>query len=219
MSTMPLERGVATFLPYGYQIGQIKAEHPTTTFREFMGQLIRSIARAIGMPFNIAAGDSSGYNYSSGRLDHQTFDESIRIERESIERTILRRVVKAWFAEAMLIPNLLPGSAARIAADLSLVSWLWPSREHVDPVKNANANAIELSNGLTTRTAILARQRIRFRDNAKKLAAEIAYLNRLGVPTGAAAPSQQQPEQPDDQDADEQDDGAEATRSEARHAA
>lgn len=199
MSTIPLERGVATFLPYGYQIGQVKAEHPTTTFREFMGQLIRSFARAIGLPFNIASGDSSGYNYASGRLDHQTFDELIKIERDSIERIFLRRIMKAWLAEAVLVRGLVPANASAIRGDLSLVSWLWPCREHVDPVKNVTADAMALENGLTTRTAILAKQRIRFRDNAKKLAEEISYLNRLGVPATAKAPVVD-PNAPDQQD-------------------
>jgi hypothetical protein len=31
-------------------------------------------------PFNVAAGNSSGYNYASGRLDHQTYFKAIRVD-------------------------------------------------------------------------------------------------------------------------------------------
>lgn len=202
LSTIPLESGMATFLPFGYKVGQVKSEQPITSYVSYMGQLIRSFARTIGLPFNIAAGDSSGYNYASGRLDHQTFDETLRIERGAIERVVLRRVFKAWIAEGRLIRGYLPTTASRLATNLSLVSWLWPSREHVDPVKNATADAINLENGLTTRSAILAKQRIRFRDNAKKLADEEKYLAKLGLsadvkkPVVQPDPQEEQDQQP-----------------------
>ena len=54
------------------------------------------------MPFNIAAGNSSGYNYSSGRLDHQTYYRQINVERARMEQVILDRVLASWFAEASL---------------------------------------------------------------------------------------------------------------------
>lgn len=200
LSTIPIERGTGMFLPFGYKVGQIKSEQPITSYVAYMGQLIRSFARTLGLPFNIAAGDSSGYNYASGRLDHQTFDETLRIERAAIERVVLRRVFKAWLAEGLLVRGHLPTTASRLARDLSLVSWLWPSREHVDPVKNATADSINLENGLTTRSAILAKQRIRFRDNAKKLAAEKKYLERLGL----SADVKQPVVQPDPQDQQDQ---------------
>jgi hypothetical protein len=37
------------------------------------------------MPFNVAAGNSSGYNYASGRLDHQTYFKAIRVEQAQLE--------------------------------------------------------------------------------------------------------------------------------------
>ena len=43
------------------------------------------------MPFNVAAGNSSGYNYASGRLDHQTYYRAIRIDQAHLARTVLDR--------------------------------------------------------------------------------------------------------------------------------
>ena len=44
------------------------------------------------MPFNIAACNSSGYNYSSGRLDHQTYYKSIRVEQAHLGTVVLDRI-------------------------------------------------------------------------------------------------------------------------------
>ena len=62
------------------------------------------------MPFNVAAGNSSGYNYASGRLDHQTYFKSIRAEQSQMARTILDRILFAWLREAILIEGYLPNS-------------------------------------------------------------------------------------------------------------
>ena len=52
------------------------------------------------MPFNVAAGNSSGYNYASGRLDHQTYYKSIRVDQAHLECVVLDRVLAAWLDEA-----------------------------------------------------------------------------------------------------------------------
>ncbi len=56
---------------FGWKIGQVRAEQPTTAYGDFKHEIINEIARPLQMPFNVAAGNSSGYNYVSGRLDHQ----------------------------------------------------------------------------------------------------------------------------------------------------
>jgi capsid protein len=54
---------------------------PATTYAEFKKEVLNEIARCLNMPFNVAAGNSSGYNYASGRLDHQTYFKAIRVEQ------------------------------------------------------------------------------------------------------------------------------------------
>ena len=52
------------------------------------------------VPRNVALGDSSAYNYASGRLDHQTYFKSIRVEHAHLEAVVLDRLLAAWFDEA-----------------------------------------------------------------------------------------------------------------------
>ena len=73
MDLVELERRMATVLPGGWKLSQIQAEQPATTYGEFKKEILNEIARCLNMPFNVACGNSSGYNYASGRLDHQTY--------------------------------------------------------------------------------------------------------------------------------------------------
>ena len=84
-----LHRLVATVLPGGWKLGQITAEQPATTYGEFKKEILNEIARCLNMPFNVAAGNSAGYNYASGRLDHQTYFKTVRVDQAHIESCIL----------------------------------------------------------------------------------------------------------------------------------
>jgi len=68
MDEVELEQRMATVLPGGWKLGQVHAEQPTATFGEFKREILNEIARCLNMPFNVAAGNSSGYNYAGGRL-------------------------------------------------------------------------------------------------------------------------------------------------------
>jgi hypothetical protein len=48
---------------------------PTTNYEMFRNAILNEIARCVHMPSNKALADSSRYNYSSGRLDHQTYSD------------------------------------------------------------------------------------------------------------------------------------------------
>ena len=76
-----LEKRMLLTMPGGWKMAQMRAEQPATTYAEFKKEILNEIARCLNMPFNVAAGNSSGYNYASGRLEHQTYFKSIRVEQ------------------------------------------------------------------------------------------------------------------------------------------
>src|SRR5690606_12717406 len=90
-------------LPAQMEIEQFKAEQPTTTYGEFKREILNEIARCLNMPFNVAAGNSAGYNYSSGRLDHQIYFRSIAITQGDCGDIVLDRLFRAWYQEATLL--------------------------------------------------------------------------------------------------------------------
>ncbi len=109
------------------------------------------------MPYNIAACNSSGYNYASGRLDHQTYFKAIRVEQAHCECVVLDRLLAAWLTEAKLA-GLAPSSEALCGRGGAGHQWFWDGHEHVDPAKEANAQATRLASNTTTLAAEYARQ-------------------------------------------------------------
>jgi lambda family phage portal protein len=144
MDCIELRRNMLVTMPDGWKMAQLDPKQPCSNYSEFKEQILNEIARCLNMPYNIAAGNSSGYNYASGRLDHQTYFKSLRVERDTIEKRILDRVFAAWYREYSLITG--------ISADTEHV-WFWDGFEHVDPGKEANAIDIKLKNGTTNLAA------------------------------------------------------------------
>ena len=180
MDIVDLERRMATVLPGGWKLGQVTAEQPATTYGEFKKEILNEIARCLNMPFNIAAGNSSGYNYASGRLDHQTYFKSIRVDQAHIEAVILDRILTAWLNEAVLIEGYLPQSLRALGA-VHPHQWFWDGQEHVDPAKEANAQETRLTNHTTTLADEYARKGQDWETQIRQRAKEVALMNQLGL--------------------------------------
>jgi capsid protein len=184
-------------MPGGWKMSQLQAEQPATTYAEFKREVLNEIARCLNMPFNVAAGNSSGYNYASGRLDHQTYFKAIRVEQAHLECAVLDRILAAWFDEAALIPGLLPASLGLIADWPH--QWFWDGHEHVDPTKEASAQATRLGNHTTTLAHEYAKQGRDWEEALRQRAKELALMQELGLTTAPAPPTPPDEEPPDDE--------------------
>lgn len=153
---LDFERNAMTTLPDGWKVSQLKAEAPTDAHDAFCTAILREIARCLDMPRSIAMGDSTGLNYSSGRLDHQTYFRSIEIDRYDFETRCLDRLLAEWLNEAALVPGLIPDGLP-IVADWQH-DWQWDGFEHVDPTKEASADETQLATGMACHADLLAKQ-------------------------------------------------------------
>lgn len=191
LSVAELERNTIMTMPDGWKLSQLKSEQPTTTYKEFKAELINEIARCLNMPYNIAACNSSGYNYSSGRLDHQTYDRSISIERDHCERVVLDRLLSEWLKEAALITDLVPPKfrPAFSRGELPSHCWFWDERLHVDPEKEALATSVELNNGMTNLADVYAEKGEDWREKLELAATVKAEMDRLGLSFVANPPN------------------------------
>ncbi|MBI5864857.1 MAG: phage portal protein [Planctomycetes bacterium] len=202
MDTVEMDRGTWMTMPYGWKIGQVKAEQPTTVYGDFKHEVINEIARCLNMPFNIAAGNSSGYNYASGRLDHQAFFKAIRIDQAYLGDVVLDRVLSAWLNEAVLIEGYLPQSLRTRDADFPH-QWFWDGLEHVDPQKEATAQATRLTSHTTTLAAEFAKAGLDWESELRQRARELTLMRELGLTMQQAAPAA--PTVTDDEQEDEGD--------------
>ena len=207
-ATMEFEPNMAVFGPEGWEPQQIKAEQPATTYEMFKREILNEIARCLNMPYNIAACNSSGYNYSSGRLDHQTYYKSIRVEQAHVEAVVLDRILDAWMAEAVKVYPELGGVTEWPH------QWFWDGHEHVDPAKEANAQAQRLASNTTTLATEYARQGKDWEVELRQRAKEVALIKELGLAQTPTAPQAQQQDQAkeDTDDEEQQQSGPTAAR-------
>ena len=180
MDTIQLERNMLLTMPGGWKMSQVDPKQPVTTYGEFKHEILNEIARCLSMPYNIAAGNSSGYNYASGRLDHQTYYKSLKVDRSFMESEILDRVFEKWLREWILATG----------ADIDLCDcrhvWFWDGQEHVDPAKEANAQQLRLQSRTTTLAAEYARQGKDWETELRQIAKEHELMKELGIEPVAA---------------------------------
>lgn len=185
---LDIERRMMTTLPMGWKMGQFKAEQPTTTYAMFKNEIVKEIARVVNMPFAIAAGDHSNENYSSGRLGMQDYHKSIKVDRSSIEIIILDRILNAWIEEAWLAyDDLIPGGPAPLEGWPH--QWFWDGFEHVDPLKEAQAQQIRLLSGTTTLATEHAKQGQDWEVQTRQEAREVKLRTSLGLSPYPSAPA------------------------------
>lgn len=177
--TMPISRGMATSLPDGWDAVQMKAEHPTSTFAEFERRMLTAIARAMNLPYIVAAMDSSAASYSSMRGDYLVYRKAVGCERADLERVVLDPLLERWLDEAALVSGLLPNGLPPVAE--WTWSWTWDGFEHVDPSKEQSA----LEGALVTHTTTLAREyakkNLDWRRELRQRAEEVALMKELDL--------------------------------------
>ena len=189
MSTLEIQKRMLTALPMGWEATQMKAEHPSATYESFHKLLINEQARPKSMPFNVAACDSSSYNYASGRLDHQTYYGALDVDREDANDQVLDKLFCAWYTEAALVYGF---TVPLVLGDF--VGWDWPKHRVADVESEANAIQTRLKSGTVTLSTIYSEAGEDFDDELVQMAADYgideaemrAILRKQIFDTGAA---------------------------------
>ncbi|MFH5805561.1 phage portal protein [Alienimonas sp. DA493] len=185
---IPVEYRAMLTLPQGYKLSQLKAEQPTTGYKEFKREIQNEIACCVLMPRNVSTGDSSDYNYASGRLDKQAFERAIDIDRQDEEIEDVDRVFREWFSEARVVgfADGAPGYAEFFpdgaATPFPPHRWFWQAPKHVDPDKEARAAVRLWEAGLLTDDEYLFREGVDPDEHYLKLAEQIKKRRELGLP-------------------------------------
>ena len=192
MDTIQLERNMLLTMPGGWKMAQVDPKQPVTTYGEFKREILNEIARCLSIPFNIAAGNSSGYNYASGRLDHQTYYKSLKVDQTFIEQTVLDRILERWLREWSLV------SKTKVDACDCHHMWFWDGHEHVDPAKEANAQEKRLKNHTTTLANEYAKQGKDWESELRQCAKEKDLMEKLGLTVDEAAPAENGKEEDED---------------------
>jgi lambda family phage portal protein len=178
MDTVAMVRGALLTLPAGWKASQFKPEQPITNYGQFKTEILNEVGRGGNVPLNIVSGNSSGYNYSSARLDRQLYYRAIKRERGRMKDRFLDRLFLRWAREAIIAYGL---AATVPPPELWSWSWFWDGFESIDPQKDAQTDAINLENGTTTLAEICAERGQDWEDVIRQRAIEKKLMADLGV--------------------------------------
>ena len=176
MDTIPLERNMMLTVPAGWRMDQLDPKQPAANHAEFVKIILSEIARCAVTTYGTLAGDYSGHNYASGRLDNQIYQKSILVDRSFWEMEVLNRIFEAWFREYLLTTRSFQ------SPDDQHHIWYWDAFVHVDPSKEAKAQETRLKNLTTTLAAECAKDGRDYLSVLKQRAKEIKLMRELGIP-------------------------------------
>jgi hypothetical protein len=83
--SVPTERGMIVTLPAGMKLAAFDPKQPTTNYADYHEHGIGEACRPLAYPVNLALGTSQKFNFSSAKLDHINYRNSLRVERADCE--------------------------------------------------------------------------------------------------------------------------------------
>ena len=110
-------------------------------------------------------------------MDHQTYFKSLRIEQAHLGRVVMDRIFAAWLEEA----SLLGAYAVLRTLQSPIFQWIFDGTEHVDPAKEARAQAARLASNTTTLAYEYARQGKDWEAELRQRAKERKLMGELGL--------------------------------------
>ena len=143
-SSSPMQRGVHTFGPPGYEAEQLAPAQPSSDQQSWRAEKKAETGRGRCIPAMLINLDSSKHNYSSARFDNQPYWRAIATVQGWLGRIALDRMEYTVIREATLAGEL------DEAPDDVEHSWGWIKPPHVDPTKEAVAERAYLQNGTVT---------------------------------------------------------------------
>jgi capsid protein len=120
-------------------------------------------------------------------MDHQVYFKAIRVDQAHLGSFVLDRILAAWLDEAVLIPGFLPDGLGVMANWPH--QWFWDGQEHVDPQKEASAQATRLASHTTTLADEYARRGQDWESQLRQRSKELSLMRQLGLTVDQAQPT------------------------------
>jgi len=147
------------YLKRGEDIGKLDPDTVGDTYADFVATVVRMLAVARNVSYELAFRDYSKVNFSSARAsiiqDNKRFD----YEQQHMISYVLNPIFEAWL-DAMVMAGRLksinPVTYFKNRQKFIKPKWVTPAREWVDPFKDMKAIEMELKLGLITKSEVMA---------------------------------------------------------------
>jgi lambda family phage portal protein len=180
-----LEPGKIQVLPSGTQI--TFPDPPQVADAGFYNAELRAVAAGLGIPAHLLTGDLSEVNYSSIRAAIVEFRHRVDAWQELVKHQLLMPVWRRFVTLAVLSGQIdAPGFETDPTPYLA-VDWFPPAQDWVDPLKDAEANAVAIASGFKSRRQVVAETGRDVEDIDREIAEDEARAKKLGIVFGNAA--------------------------------
>ena len=198
-----LEPGIIQYLNAGEDITSFEPARPGTTFDMFVMRLLRIMAAALDVPYELIAKDWSNSNYSNMRGALLEARRVFKIHQQRLQRSFCQPIYERVIELAVLRGEIsAPGFYQNRAAYLR-TRWIHPGWNWVDPEKEITASIKAIEAGLSSeedecaangkdaeeiaeaRAREVRRHRASGTVNPKELATAVELLARAGYKVDA----------------------------------
>jgi len=184
-----MEPGMIKYLRPGQDVRQIQASQPTQNFPEFLRTLGRFVGMALGLPLEVALGDYSKTNFTSGRMAMLSAWRTWRTYQQVLKRYCTQ--VYNWKLLGWIEAGILP---ARDDALRHL--WHAPGWQFIDPTKEINSAMAAADGGLKSYTQIAAEMGNDWLELVATRKRELEVMAEAGLPVPARSSLTRDPLQP-----------------------
>mgnify|MGYP000946479073 CR=1 FL=1 len=171
---LDIEPGTLTSLPSGKKISQLQAAHPATTFEMFKREMLSEIGRPLSFPLMRMTLDASKHNFSSARMDIQTYWGTVQCIQALLQRRVLDPLLTEFVREYRLVAR------RAVPAGWKAV-WNWNTAPQVDPSKETDAARSRMASGLSNLAAECQAIGRDWKDNIDQMARVQEYATAKGV--------------------------------------
>lgn len=189
-----VQGGSVKYLRAGERFKQFTPSGQAIEFENFIVAQLRIFAASHGLSLESASRNVERVNYSSARqnmlADQQTYKALRNFFVEHFYRKLYKRFVDAcWVAGLLDGVEFNPNDPAFYNA-----KWLTEGLPWIDPLKEANANTIQLGNGGMSFQEYCANNGADWRERIEQMAEVKKYAEELGVKLNFIVPEQQEEE-------------------------
>ena len=205
---MMIGDGQFTTLPDGWKVDMFNLTPTSAGIAEFMRTSLAWATQALLIPWNLAAGDSSDYNFASGRLDFNTFYNYVDVMRDDLRGGYLCKFFEEWIEFAKL-NKMMPSGLGKFRC-----VWRWDKREPIDQNKQAQADKTLYETGLLDMGDYAARQgmsveefqtkQVRYKVEMMKMEQDL--MKEMGVEDPAMQKPEEKKEEPEEKKQEDKDD-------------
>ncbi len=181
-----LQPGVVSHLFQGEKLVMHRSNTPNATYDPFDKSLSRETAKAAGSSASDLSGDYSQTSFSASRLELELPSRINDRRRMAIAKPFYQNVFRAWLEEqietgAIKLPDGAPEFWQAVDAYCNAM-WRGAGKPTSDPLKTAQADILELNNGLSTLEAKLGERGLDFEEVLAQRKSEKEQLEAAGLP-------------------------------------